>query len=85
MKLFPNQIKPYGPTSRRCLSLFHFSIYSLCPVTPPPLVKLLVAPLEGRVGMRWKETIGKQSLFSKYWIWLNNLSLSHHSVLQVGK
>ena len=51
----------------------------------PPLVKLLVAPLEGRVGMRWKETIGKQSLFSKYWIWLNNLSLSHHSVLQVGK
>ena len=55
------------------------------PLPPPPLVKLLVAPLEGRVGMRWKETIGKQSLFSKYWIWLNNLSLSHHSVLQVGK
>ena len=29
MKLFPNQIKPYGPTSRRGLSLFHVSVYSL--------------------------------------------------------
>ena len=34
MQLFPNQIKHYGPTCRRCLSLFHFSIYSLCFVTP---------------------------------------------------
>ena len=30
MQLFPNQIIPYGPIYRRCLSLFHFSIYSLC-------------------------------------------------------
>ena len=29
MQLFLNQIKPYGPTCRRCLSLFQFSIHSL--------------------------------------------------------
>ena len=29
MELFPNQIKRYIPTCRRCLRLFHFSFYSL--------------------------------------------------------
>ena len=29
MQLYPNQRKPYGPTCRLCLSLLHFSIYSL--------------------------------------------------------
>ena len=36
MQLFANQIKPYGLTCRRCLSLFHFNIYSLWS-TPLPL------------------------------------------------
>ena len=35
-QLFPNQIQPYGPTCRCCLSLFHFNIYSLWS-TPLPL------------------------------------------------
>ena len=44
MKLFPNQIKPYGPTSRRCLSLFHFSIYSLCSWGPTKIWARSVQP-----------------------------------------
>ena len=34
MQLFPNQIKPHGTTCHCCLSLFHFSIYSLSLTTP---------------------------------------------------
>ena len=74
MKLFPNQIIPYGPTCRHCLSLFHFSIYSLW--IPSAVLNCITTPgTEGEPGLCGKTgaeaTVATRTLDKLTWFWRN--------------